>query len=147
MPQAPAPAVRDCSYGPNSSQRFDVYPAAQSSGRPVPLVVLIHGGRDGKHARDFARRWLPGQPGRLELARRLSPTNYDTDEGPTLCAVHSVHDNVPFGQSEGLVMKWQEAKRRAKLLKLSQGHAAPFKDDPAIFGEIFRFLERDRGIE
>jgi acetyl esterase/lipase len=103
---------------------------------------------DGDHARDFARRWLPAQPGRPELARRLSPINYGAAEAPALCAVHSVHDDVvPFAHSERLVMKWQAAKRPAKLIRLShQGHAAPSGDYPAIFREIFRFLEQTGGV-
>ena len=97
----------------------------------------------GEHARDFARRWLPEPRGQMELARRLSPISYDVAEAPTLCAVHSVHDDVvPFAHSERLVAKFEKAKRRAKLIKLShQGHAAPSKDYPAIFGEVFRFLD------
>jgi acetyl esterase/lipase len=103
----------------------------------------------GEHARDFARRWLPPQPMQLEFARRLSPINYDVSDAPPLCAVHSVHDNVvPFAHSEGLVMKWEKAKRRAKLIKLShQGHGAPPEDYPAIFGEVFRFLDGTGGME
>lgn len=255
----PTPLVRDFSYGPNSSQRLDVYSAEQPSGRPAPLVVMLHGGVwesgsrgdvvkfitnctsrryvvakigyqvaseamaptatedlrnaiecvrsraaaldadsrrmllagfsagahlallpalapataiggpgsrargivsfwgitdvvdlwDDNHARSVARRWLPELPGRLALARRLSPINYDVAEAPTCCAVHSVHDNVvPLAHSERLVAKFQKAKRRVKRIKLSrQGHAAPSKDYPAIFGEIFRFLEGIGGME
>jgi acetyl esterase/lipase len=97
---------------------------------------------DGDHTRGFARRWIPESPERLELSRRLSPINYDVADAPTLCAVHSVHDNVvPFAHSERLVAKFQNAKRPSKLIELSHhGHAAPMKDYPAIFRRVFRFL-------
>jgi dipeptidyl aminopeptidase/acylaminoacyl peptidase len=77
------------------------------------------------------------------LARKLSPIDYDVDEAPPLCAIHSLHDEVvPFAHSERLVAKFQKAKRQAKLLELShRDHAAPPEDYPAIFAEIFRFLD------
>ncbi len=97
---------------------------------------------EGPHMRDFARQWLPEGEGRLELARRLSPLNYDAAEAPDLCALHSVRDDiVPFAHSERLVAKFQQAKRRARLIRLShEGHAPPEKDYQAIFAEVFRFL-------
>lgn len=96
-----------------------------------------------ENPRDFARRWLPESPGRLELARRLSPLEYDVASAPALCAVHSLYDNVvPFAHSERLVAKFHNANRPAKLISLShRSHAAPDTDYPAIFGEAFRFLD------
>ena len=97
----------------------------------------------GDHPNVAARRWLPESPERSDLARRLSPINYDVSEAPALCAVHSVLDDVvPFSHSERLVKKYLKAGRPAKLIKLShRGHAAPKKDYPKIFDEIFRFLD------
>jgi acetyl esterase/lipase len=96
----------------------------------------------GDHANVFAQRWLPESPERVSLARRLSPINYDVSAAPALCAVHSVLDDVvPFSHSERLVAKYRKAGRPAKLIKLHhRGHAAPEKDYPTIFDEIFRFL-------
>ena len=98
---------------------------------------------DGDHARVFAQRWLPDNSERSALARRLSPINYDVSQAPALCAVHSVLDDVvPFWHSERLVAKYLKAGRPAKLIKLThRGHAAPAKDYPKIFDEIFRFLD------
>jgi acetyl esterase/lipase len=97
----------------------------------------------GDHANVAAQRWLPEGPERPALARRLSPINYDVSEAPALCAVHSVLDDVvPFWHSERLVAKYLKAGRPAKLIKLAhRGHAAPAKDYPKIFDEIFRFLD------
>lgn len=97
----------------------------------------------GDHARVFAQRWLPESSQRSALARRLSPINYDVSEAPALCAVHSLLDDVvPFSHSERLVVKYLKAGRPAKLIKLThRGHAAPAKDYPKIFDEIFRFLD------
>lgn len=96
----------------------------------------------GDHASVFAQRWLPESSERSALARRLSPINYDVSEAPALCAVHSVADDVvPFSHSERLVAKYLKAGRPAKLIRLThRGHAAPKKDYPKIFDEIFRFL-------
>lgn len=98
---------------------------------------------DGDHARLSVQRWLPESSERSSLARRLSPINYDVSEAPALCAVHSVLDDVvPFSHSERLVAKYLKAGRPAKLIKLThKGHAAPKKDYPGIFDEIFRFLD------
>ena len=98
---------------------------------------------DGDHARLSAQRWLPESSERSSLARRLSPITYDVSEAPALCAVHSVLDDVvPFSHSERLVAKYLKAGRPAKLIKLThKGHAAPKKDYPGIFDEIFRFLD------
>ena len=97
----------------------------------------------GDHARVFAQQWLPESPERSALARRLSPIHYDVSEAPALCAVHSLLDDVvPFSHSERLVAKYLKAGRSAKLIKLThRGHAAPAKDYPKIFDEIFRFLD------
>jgi acetyl esterase/lipase len=97
----------------------------------------------GDQASVAALRWLPESPERLALARRLSPINYDVSTAPALCAVHSVLDDVvPFAHSERLVAKYLKAGRPAKLIKLTHGgHAAPQKDYPKIFAEIFRFLD------
>lgn len=98
---------------------------------------------EGENARDFADHWVPAEPGRRELARRLSPLSYDAADAPPLCAVHSVLDDiVPFAHSEKLVSKWQRAGRRARLIRLShRGHAAPPEEYPAIFEAIFGFLD------
>jgi acetyl esterase/lipase len=98
---------------------------------------------EGPHMRDFARQWVPEGQGQLELARRLSPLSYDAAEAPDLCAVHSVRDDVvPFSHSEKLVAKFAQAKRRARLIRLShEGHAPPEKDYQAIFAEVFSFLD------
>lgn len=97
----------------------------------------------GDHPSVFAQRWLPEGPERPALARKLSPINYDVSEAPPLCAVHSVLDDVvPFSHSERLAAKYLKAGRPAKLIKLTHsGHAAPAKDYPKIFDEIFRFLD------
>lgn len=98
----------------------------------------------GQHnPRDFARRWIPESPARLELARRLSPIEYDVTDAPALCAIHSLYDDVvPFAHSERLVAKFQHANRPAKLIRLShRGHAAPDNAYPAMFSEAFRFLD------
>lgn len=248
-----APVLRDLSYGPHPSHRFDVYPAAGTAVGRHPLAVLVHGGGwiggsrsdvagfvphiasrgyvvanigyrvaseavapaaaedvrnaiecvrshaaeweadssrtlligfsagahlallaalapsnvlagpqsraraiisfwgitdvpdllEGPDVRDFAQQWIPDGPNRMELARRLSPLTYDVSGAPDLCAVHSIHDDVvPFAQSEKLVAKFLQAKRRATLIRLShEGHAAPEKDYPAIFAEVFRFID------
>jgi acetyl esterase/lipase len=96
----------------------------------------------GDHARVFVQRWLPESPERPVLARRLSPINYDVSEAPALCAVHSLLDDVvPFSHSERLVAKYLNAGRPAKLIKLThKGHAAPEKDYPKIFDQVFAFL-------
>ena len=98
----------------------------------------------GEHARVFAQQWLPESPERSAWARRLSPIHYDVSEAPALCAVHSVSDDVvPFSHSERLVAKFVKAGRPAKLIRLThRGHAAPAKDYPRIFDEVFRFLDR-----
>ena len=51
--QRPSPVATDLPYGPSSSQRLDLYPAAvQDPGRRAPLAVLIHGGGWEKGSRD-----------------------------------------------------------------------------------------------
>ncbi|MBK7925954.1 MAG: alpha/beta hydrolase fold domain-containing protein [Bryobacterales bacterium] len=96
----------------------------------------------GENERAFARRWLPEGPERLELARRLSPMQYDAAGAPALYAAHSVHDHiVPFAQSQRLVARFQRARVPAHLNRLSHwGHTPSPEEYPAIFSEAFRFL-------
>jgi len=97
----------------------------------------------GENERAFARRWLPESPGRLELARRLSPMQYDAAGAPALCAAHSVHDDiVPFAHSERLVDRFLQARVPARLTRLShRGHAPSPGAYPAILNEAFHFLD------
>lgn len=99
---------------------------------------------EGPDQRDFAVNWLPDTPNRAELARALSPLNYELTDAPPLCAVHSVFDDVvPFEQSKALVEKYLRAGRPAELISLRfLGHQAPPEESTAILAQVFDVLER-----
>lgn len=96
----------------------------------------------GPNVRDSARRWIGDGPGKKELARDLSPLEYDPPAGTALLAFHSIHDPVvPFAHSERLTARWAAAGKRAELVRLEfPGHAPASEDYEPLLGRTKLFL-------
>src|SRR5260370_15177857 len=55
---------------------------------------------EGPHLREYAVTWIPEQPGRMDLARRLSPMTYVRKGLPPILGVHGHADpNAPHYHS------------------------------------------------
>ncbi len=80
---------------------------------------------DGSNRRDFAVKWIGGQPNGSDLARRLSPPRYVRADAPPVITAHGdVDDTVPYAHAERL----HAALRRAgtpNVLVAVQGGVTP----------------------
>jgi acetyl esterase/lipase len=77
----------------------------------------------GPNQRSYAVAWIPDQPGRLELARRLSPMAYVRKGLPPILALHGNADQVvPYEQSVALIKALKAAGDDAELITVPGGH-------------------------
>ena len=128
---------------------------AAKVGKPanVAAVVNVYGIADvadqveGPNVRDYAVKWLPEQPGRIELARRLSPISYVRRDLPAILTIHGDADEtVPYEQGVNLTKALREAGADAQMISVPRGKHGFTKEQWAeLLPQIFTFLER-RGI-
>ncbi|MBI1789422.1 MAG: alpha/beta hydrolase [Acidobacteria bacterium] len=119
----------------------------------VAAVVDFYGIADvndqigGPNQRAYAVTWVPEQPGRETLARRVSPMTYIRRDLPPILAIHGDSDKtVPYEHSAKLVQALQAAGAGAKLLSVpGHGHSMPQATLDAQYGQIFAWL-RERGV-
>jgi acetyl esterase/lipase len=71
----------------------------------------------GPNRRRYAEVWIPEQPDRLELARRVSPMTYVRKGLPPILALHGDADaTVPYEQSVSLVKALKNKRRSASSI-------------------------------
>lgn len=106
---------------------------------PIDVADLVQGPR----ARAFAADWLGAQPGRLELARRLSPLTYVRTGQPAVITVHGDADPVvPFDHASRLHAELEKAGVPNRLVPVAgKGHGNfDREDNVAAFKAIRAFL-------
>lgn len=116
----------------------------------VAAVINLYGPTDlmelltGPGARPSVQEWIPQQPGRLELARKLSPVSYIRAGVPPVLTVHGTADPVvPYEQGTRLTRLLRDAGADAELIPVVNGkHGFPEKDWDWIYQEIFDWLKR-----
>jgi acetyl esterase/lipase len=119
----------------------------------IAAVVNIFGVTDvagqiaGPNARDYAVQWLPEQPGRLELAKRVSPLSYARKGLPAILTVHGDADEVvPYAQAVALHKALKQNGVDSELITVPGGrHGFTARQWDALLPRIFDFL-RQRGI-
>ena len=121
----------------------------------LPIAAIVNGYGitdvadllDGPHHQAFATQWLPEQPGRLELARRLSPLAHVRKGLPPTLTVQGENDHtVPHEQGVRLTAALQQAGDEAEMMTVpNAGHGFSVEQWPAVHARIFTFL-RARGI-
>jgi acetyl esterase/lipase len=92
----------------------------------------------------WADEWIPQQPGRLELARRVSPLTYVRKGLPPVLIVHGDQDEaVPHAQSVELNAKLRAAGVDTELITIPGGkHGFTEPEWDGIVPRIFAFLAR-----
>jgi acetyl esterase/lipase len=119
----------------------------------VAAVVNFYGITDvadllsGPNMRKYAVTWLPEQPGRLELARRVSPMTYVRKNVPPILTFHGDSDqSVPYAQAVRLTNEIKAAGGDARLVTVPGGrHGFPRATLDGLFPQIWEFL-REKGI-
>ncbi len=119
----------------------------------VRAVVNLYGITDvpdqlgGPNMRAYAVTWVPDQPGRLELAHRVSPMTYVRKGVPAVLTIHGDADpTVPYEQGVNLTRALRNAGADAEMISVRGGaHGFPEARWDELFPQIFEFLQR-RGV-
>jgi uncharacterized protein (TIGR02246 family) len=147
--------VAGASAGGHLALMVGMNPASAGLGPAIPIAAIVNGYGvtdvadllDGPHRQSFAVQWLPEQPGRIELARRLSPLTYVRKGLPPTLTVQGENDRtVPHQQGVRLTAALKEAGVDAEMMTVpGAGHGFSKEQWPAVHKRIFDFLTR-RGI-
>jgi acetyl esterase/lipase len=119
----------------------------------VAAVINFYGITDvedqvqGANMRKYAVTWLPEQPGRLEIARKLSPISYVRKDVPPVLTIHgNADETVPYEQGIQLTRMLRDAKADAEMISVPNGpHGFPIEKMNQLYPQVFDFL-RKRGI-
>jgi dipeptidyl aminopeptidase/acylaminoacyl peptidase len=108
----------------------------------VPALV------EGPGAQAFAADSLGKQPGRLELARRLSPYSYVRPGQPAVLTVHGDADpSVPYAQAALLHERLDKAGVPNRLVRVTgEGHGDFSREDSVAAMRAVRAFLRERGL-
>jgi len=130
-------------------------PKSARFGKPVKIaaVVNVYGITDvadqleGPNMRKYAVTWVPEQPGRTELARKVSPMTYVRRGLPPILTIHGDADpTVPYEHGIKLTKALRDVGVDAQLISVPGGkHGFSKEEWDRVLPQIFTFLER-RGI-
>ena len=140
------------SAGGHLSLMVGMTPESAELGKPakVAAVVNFYGITDvadqlsGLHRRDYAVTWVPEQPGRLELAKRVSPMTYVRRGLPPILTIHGDADQtVPYQHGVRLTKALRSAGVDAELITVPGGrHGFSKGEMDWAYAKVFNFLER-----
>jgi len=129
-------------------------PASADLGLPIKIAAAIDffGIADvadqlaGPNQRPYAVAWIPEQPNRMELARRLSPITYVRKRLPPILALHGDADSVvPYQQSVALVKALKNADDDAELFTVPGGqHGFTPAEMDQLWPRIFQWLKKHK---
>jgi acetyl esterase/lipase len=100
----------------------------------------------GPDQREFAAAWIPPQPGRMELARRVSPLTYVRKALPPILILHGDADpTVPYEQSVALEKALKSAAVDATLITIpGGGHGFTLPQMDQLTPQIFLWLKKHK---
>ncbi|MBI3210162.1 MAG: alpha/beta hydrolase [Candidatus Solibacter usitatus] len=140
------------SAGGHLSLMVGMTPKSAKLGKPakVAAVVNFYGITDvgdqlgGPNMRSYATTWVPEKPGRLELARRVSPMTYVRRDLPPILTLHGDADpTVPYEHGVMLTKALTKAKARTEMISVPKGrHGFPKEKLDELYPQIFAFLQR-----
>lgn len=145
-------AVTGGSAGGHLALMVGLTPASAKLGKPVKVraVVNFYGITDvddqlhPPNQRSYAVEWLPEQPGRLELARRVSPLTYVRKGLPPVLTVHGDADpTVPYAHGVNLTKALTEAGSITEMISVPGGkHGFPKEKLDELYPKVFEFLAK-----
>jgi acetyl esterase/lipase len=97
---------------------------------------------DGPYKREYTATWIPEQPGRLELANRISPANYVRRGLPPILLIHGETDQT-YGQARRLTDALRSKGVESRLITVPGGqHAFTSEQWEQVFPQIFDWLRK-----
>jgi acetyl esterase/lipase len=118
----------------------------------IAAIVNFYGISDvpdqlqGPHQQTYAVTWVPEQPDRMELAKKLSPITYVRKGLPPVLSIHGDADPVvPYEQSVRLTKELKAAGDQAELITVPGGeHGFPPKEMSQLWPQIFKWLKKHK---
>ena len=118
----------------------------------IAAIVNFYGISDvpdqvqGPHLQSYAVTWIPEQPDRMELAKKLSPINYVRKGLPPVLSIHGDADTVvPDAQSARLTKELKAAGDQAELITVPGGqHGFPPEEMSKLWPQIFKWLKKHK---
>lgn len=101
---------------------------------------------EGPHLQTYAVTWVPEQPDRMELAKKLSPITYVRKGLPPMLSIHGDADPlVPYEQSVRLTKELKTAGDQAELITVPGGkHGFPPEEMSKLWPQIFKWLKKHK---
>jgi acetyl esterase/lipase len=101
---------------------------------------------EGANRQVYAAEWIPEQPGRMDLARRVSPITYVRRGLPPILSIHGDADSVvPYEQSVRLTKALKESGNDAELITVPGGqHGFEPAEMSKLWPQIFKWLKRHK---
>ena len=101
---------------------------------------------EGPHPASYTAEWVPEQPGRMDLARRISPVTYVRKGLPPILSLHGdADDTVQYYQSVRLTKALKVAGDDAELITVTGGHHGFSEAERAkLWPQIFKWLKKRR---
>jgi acetyl esterase/lipase len=99
---------------------------------------------EGAHRQPYAVAWIPEQPDRMDLARRLSPITYVRRGLPPVLAIHGDADTVvPYDQSVRLTKELKAVGTDVELITVPGGnHGFEPAEMNKLWPQIFKWLKK-----
>jgi acetyl esterase/lipase len=103
----------------------------------------------GAHPQPYAAAWIPDQPGRVDLARKMTPMAYVRKGLPPILAVHGDADPVvPYEQSIALIKALKAAGDQAELITAPGGkHGFDAEQSAKLWPDVFKWLKKHKVIQ
>jgi acetyl esterase/lipase len=100
----------------------------------------------GPYLQTYAVTWIPEQPNRMELAKKLSPISYVRKGLPPVLNIHGDADPVvPYAQSVRLTKELRAAGDSAELITVPGGeHGFPPDEMNKLWPQIFKWLKKHK---
>jgi acetyl esterase/lipase len=103
---------------------------------------------EGPNQRQYAVTWVPEQPDRMDLARRLSPITYVRKGLPPVLALHGDADEtVPYDQSVRLIKALKAAGDDAELITVpggKHGFGNQHESMDKVLPQVFKWLKKHK---
>jgi acetyl esterase/lipase len=118
----------------------------------IAAVINFYGISDveeqlaGPHAQRYALEWIPELPGRMDLAKKLSPLTYVRKGLPPVLSIHGDADPVvPYEQSARLTKALKASGDQAELITVPGGeHGFAPEEMEKLWPQIFKWLKKHK---
>jgi len=146
--------VTGSSAGAHLALMTGMVPESAGFGAPIKVaavvdfygIVDVADQLDGPNQREYATKWVPEQPDRMELARKLSPITYVRKGLPPILAIQGDADPVvPYEHSVRLTKALKASGNDTELITIPGGkHGFPPEEMEKLWPQVFQWLKKHK---